>query len=354
MRRTFRISLWAFLVTMLLCGVSQADEQASPARGPFAGKKILWVDSYHQTYEWTAGIEQGIRRGLQNSGVELRIVRMDSKRRSSEGQKRSAALRAKAEIETFQPDLVIASDDNASKYLVVPYLKNTELPVVFCGVNWDASVYGFPAPNVTGMVEVELVAPLVEHLSRYTEGQRIGYLSGDVLTERKIVEHYNRSFFAGQMKPYLVRTFDEFRAAFLQVQDEVDILYLYNYAGIADWDPVAAEAFIAAQVRIPTGSPNSFMAPFVLISLAKDPQEQGEWAARSALEVLAGRPPVEIPLTHNERGQLIVNLKMAQVLGVTFPLSTLKAATVIGREAYGDEEQTGKKTSLTDEDININ
>ena len=57
---------------------------------------------------------------------------------------------------------MIASDDNAQKYLVVPYLKGTQVPVIFNGVNWDASAYGFPTSNVTGMIEVELPDQLVE------------------------------------------------------------------------------------------------------------------------------------------------------------------------------------------------
>jgi hypothetical protein len=32
-----------------------------------------------------------------------------------------------------------------------------DLPVVFVGVNWDASPYGYPTANVTGSVEVELI-----------------------------------------------------------------------------------------------------------------------------------------------------------------------------------------------------
>lgn len=332
-RRPCRICLWAFLVTMLLFGVSHADEQASPSPAPFAGKKILWVDSYHQAYEWTAGIEQGILRVLQNSGVELRIVRMDSKRRSSEGEIRDAAIRAKAEIATFQPDVVIASDDNAVKYLVVPYLKNTDLPVVFSGVNWDASLYGLPARNVTGMIEVDLVETQVEHLSRYANGQRIGFLSGDRSTERKIIYNYNRLFFNGQMKSYLVRNMRELKESFLRAQGEVDMLYINNYTGIEDWDPVAAEQFIVDNLKVPTGSHNPFMAPFVLVTLAKDPHEHGEWMAGTALKILAGQSPEDIPLARSQCGHLIINLKMAQALEVVFPMATLKAATVIGQQA---------------------
>lgn len=336
-------TICALLNLLLLPILAPAADGTMDAQ-PYLGKKILWVDSYHPAYEWSAGIEQGIRMTLQGSGVELRIVRMDSKRRSAEADIRAAASKAKAVIDAFRPDVVIASDDNASKYLVLPYLKDTNLPVVFCGVNWDASTYGYPARNVTGMVEVDLVEAQLDHLSRYAKGRRIGYLSGDVFSERQISAHYNDRFFAGQLKTYLVRTLAEFKAAFLQAQDEVDMLYIYNYAGIVDWEPAVAEAFLAEHIRVPTGSHNPFMAPFVLVTLAKDSQEQGEWAAGAALEVLAGRSPADIPLVRNERGQLIVNLSMAEALGVTFPLETLQAATVIGQKVLQPGGRTGQKS----------
>jgi ABC transporter substrate binding protein len=334
MRQIFRLVFLTTLAMSLCSGGAAAGESASSSRNSFPGKKILWVDSYHQAYEWSAGIEAGIRRELQDSGVELRIVRMDSKRRPSEAQIRGAALRAKAEIDSFRPDLVIASDDNAVKYLVVPYLKDTDLPVVFCGVNWEASQYGLPAGNVTGMVEVDLVEALAEHLNRYAKGRRVGSLSGDLYTAQKVASYINDHYYAGQMTLYRVRSFAEFKEAFLLAQNEVDILFFHNYAAIEDWDPVAAERYIVEHIKVPTGGFVPYMAPFVQVVLAKDANEQGEWAADTALEILGGRSPAEIPLAQNERGRLIVNLKMAKALDVTFPVDTLKAATVIGQEAY--------------------
>ena len=118
-----------------------------------AGKKVLFVDSYHEGYAWGDGIISGIKTVLEGSGVELKIFRMDTKRNGEKAFKESAALKAKAEIEDFKPDVVIAGDDNASKYLVVPYYKDASLPFIFCGVNWDATGYGFPFKNVTGMLE---------------------------------------------------------------------------------------------------------------------------------------------------------------------------------------------------------
>ena len=50
----------------------------------YAGKKILYIDSYHEGYEWSDGLATGIEAVLADSGAGLRIVRMDTKRNSIE------------------------------------------------------------------------------------------------------------------------------------------------------------------------------------------------------------------------------------------------------------------------------
>ena len=116
-----------------------------------AAKRVLYVDSYHQGYEWSDGVTEGVRSVLDNTGVDLKIFRMDTKRNTDEAYKKKAALQAKELIASFHPDVVIASDDNASKYLIMNYFKDADLPFVFCGVNYNADDYGFPYSNVTGM-----------------------------------------------------------------------------------------------------------------------------------------------------------------------------------------------------------
>jgi hypothetical protein len=194
-------------------------------------------------------------------------------------------------------------------------------------------MYGYPFENITGMVEVELVEELMAYLRRYARGDRVGYLAGDVETDRKIIDSYNRLFFGGRMKSYLVKTFDEFQRAFLRAQDEVDMLFIYNYAGITGWDAERADAFLAAETRIPTGSLAVFMSPYTVFTLAKLPEEQGNYAAQAALQILAGRKPSELEVVTNRESQLIVNLKMAKSSGITLPVSILKDARVIGQEA---------------------
>lgn len=323
------------LLFLLLPGLALARPTKNSL--PYQGKKILWVDSYHEGYAWTTGIERGIRQALQGSGVELRIERMNTKWIVEEQCRQQAALKAKELIETFRPDVVITSDDNAAKYLVVPYLKNTDLPVVFCGINWDASPYGFPCRNVTGMLEVEPVMALVRHLRRYAKGSRLGYLSADTATERKLVSVYNKHFFNGQMKSYLAKDYTEFKELFLQAQQEVDMLYIANHSDMPGWDPSLAEDFLAQNVTLPTGSRLAYMERFVTFTVAKVPEEQGEWAARTALQIIDGLKPEAIPLAANERASLTLNVKMAEAADIHLPVETLTdASKVIGQEALLD------------------
>ena len=214
--------------------------------------------------------------------------------------------------------------------LSYPTIWNTTTPVVFCCVNWDATEYGYPASNVTGMIEVDLVVRMVEILRTHAAGDRVGYLSGDTSTDRKVVPIYNERFFDGQMQSTFVSTFDEFKEAFISMQDEVDMLYFGNNASIEGWDDAAAEAFILQNTKIPTGSRSDWMAPFVVVTLAKLGQEQGEWVGQTALSILDGTAVTDIPIVENKQGQLILNLDLADKLDIVFAPSLLRNAEIYG------------------------
>ncbi len=326
---------WMLVVCLLLnglfCSVGLAADAADDLAGAYRGKKILWIDSYHEGYAWTDGVGRGIEQGLAGSGVELKVWHMDTNRNRSEAYGRQAGRLAKVQIEEFGPDLVIASDDNAQKYLVEPFLKDTDLSVVFCGVNHDPAEYGYPCRNVTGMREVDLAESLVRLMRAFAAGERIGMIADDTESARIVNEYYHQ-IFGHRLKTYMVRTVAEFQEAFLLAQREVDMLCLHN-ASIQDWEDRVAESFLVEQTRIPTGSVNSWMRKFVIFSLVILPEEQGAYAAATSLRILAGTRPEGIPVVQNQEAQLTVNLKMAQAAGIVLPVSLLQTAEVIGQEA---------------------
>lgn len=313
-----------------LCALAGESHESSEHQG----KKILWVDSYHQGYPWSDGLELGLKKNLKKSGVELHVHRMGTKNNNSKEFCTEAGLLAKKAMDTLQPDLVIATDDNAQRCFVVPYLKGTDTPVVFAGVNWSADEYGYPTENITGMVEIDLVDELVSLMKEDASGSRIGFLSTDVRTARKTAQEINSRFFDGEMRLYVVKTFDEFKQQFLQAQQEVDMLILYNYMGIEDWDSIAAENFLAQNTRIPTGAMLDFLKQFAVYTNSKSPEEQGEYSGRTALRILSGTKPADIPVTRNRNSKLSVNLKIAKAAGIFFPLSVLKTAEIYGRDTY--------------------
>lgn len=292
-------------------------------------KRVLFIDSYHAGYEWSDGITAGVEQVLADENVLLRIHRMDTKNNTSEEFKQRAGLLAKAVIDEFQPDLVIATDDNAQKYLIAPYYRNSDLPVVFAGVNWDASIYGYPAENITGMIEVSAVPEMLGLIRRITPGQRVGSVSGDTETVRKEIKNYTDVLDLQFDADRRVSTFDEWKAAFLEMQSSVDILYMYNNAGIAGWDDEEANRFVLENARIPSGSVQPWMAPYVLVTFTKDPYEQGEYAARTALRILDGESPRDIPLVTNQRGNVLLNSELARALGLTIPSEMLDTADVL-------------------------
>ena len=308
----------------------QVPSQENGSQPGFAGKKVVYVNSYHEGYAWSDAIETGLHRVFDGTGVELTIIRLDTKNHPDVAFGEAAGAKAWSEIQALGPDAVITSDDNAQKYLVVPFMKNSNIPVVFNGVNWDASAYGYPTSNITGMIEVELPDQLIQLLKTNARGERLGYLTIDTETERKVVDIYNTRFFGGQLQPYWATTQDEFKNAFLAAQQEVDILFIGNNAGSAKWDEEEMKQFVLKNTTIPTGSINDWMAAYSLLTLAKSGQEQGEWSAQTTLAILGGTPPSEITLAENKKGQLIVNFDLADKLGIVFAPSLLKTAVILG------------------------
>jgi hypothetical protein len=230
-------------------------------------------------------------------------------------------------IEGFKPDVVICADDNAFKYVIMPYYRDAALPVVFCGINWEISIYGAPYKNTTGMIEIALIGSLYRHLRKFAKGDRIGLLGYDTWNEHKHAEYAANCIEGGFASMEFVKDFDSWKQKFIELQDKVDMLYLTAPDGIKNWNIAEAERFVLENVYIPVGiDASSILAPLGLIGLPKIPEEQDEYAARAALRILDGEKPSNIPVVTNKKGDLYLNLKIADKLGVIFPPLMLRNA----------------------------
>lgn len=313
----------------LICKLLFALLIIGVAGNVYARNRILWLDSYDPTNQWTSNLGEAIKSTLADYDVELKVHHMDTKRHKTKQYIKKAAQEAVELIKAYKPDVVIASEDNASKYVVEPYFKNASIPFVFCGVNHSAERYGYPYKNATGIIELDPIPKLIFSLSRFHFIDKVGYLAEDGTSAR-----INGGVYKTQTRfhcvEYYVHSLRQWQETYRRAQNEVDVLIIGNISGIKDWDNYEAMKTILADTKIPTGSVLEFLAPYTFIGCIKLPSEQGRWAAEAALKILEGVPVSSIPLAEPVDGKLIVNFRIAEVLGIKVPKSyTDKADKII-------------------------
>ena len=273
----------------------------------------VYISSYHRGFEWSDRVEAGLRAHL--SG-HCRIVQfdMDTKRFKEPEDILAAASAALELIRKEQPDVVITSDDNAARYLIVPHLLDTELPVVFSGINWTVEEYGFPAKNVTGIVEVAPLAPLISAASEVVpDARRVVYVSDKTLTESKNFERYSRAADEAGIKIDQLRasTFKQWLEAFVKSQS-YDFVIIGGVAGINDWDDETAVKHVEENTRVLTVTTHEWLMPYASLGYTLIPEEHGEWAGRTAAAILSGTSPGSIPIVTNRKWDTWINDTLIQ------------------------------------------
>jgi ABC-type uncharacterized transport system substrate-binding protein len=253
---------------------------------------------------------------------------MDTKRYKTPQEIEQKARDAKALIDTWQPDVVIAADDNAAKYVVMPFFKDHHIPFVFCGINWTVEEYGLPYRNATGMVEVAPIEPLFDKAQALVpHPRRAFYLGANTETERKnlqrIQEEAERRGI--QLEAPLVETTAAWLAAFRTAQ-HYDFIVLGSKEGINDWDDARVREGVKAMSQRLSLTNHDWMMPYAMLGLTKVPEEQGEWAAQTALHILAGTPPATIPIVPNRKWDIWANTDLLATAGIRLSTQLLQKA----------------------------
>lgn len=290
--------------------------------------QCLYVSSYHAGYEWNDGIEAGIDNVISDQ-CTLDKFYLDSKRNKDPAFIKGMAKNAMQHIEQTKPDVIIACDDNASKFLVVPYLKDAEVPVVFCGINWTIKPYGYPFTNITGIVEISPIKLLIEKVINTTGDPKHGiYLAPDVISQNKEFE-LNKTLYAERdikITPRFVQTMKEWSDAYQQASQEADFIIIGNNGGINDWDDEQAKETVRQSSRVFTITNYDWMARYAMLAMTKMAEEQGEWAAQSALAILDGLPANQIPIVVNRRWNIYVNPELLKQTGINLPAQVIHKA----------------------------
>jgi len=334
-----------------------------PRRDP-AGKRILLVHSYHPEYPWVAAITAGVQHELAGSGTHLEIFYMDTKLRTSEAWKQEAGRLARQRLAAFNPDVVITADDNAQQYFAQELAGDNlgdnlgrspsdypsgspgdNLGIVFCGVNADPSLYGFPAPNATGIIERPHFIQTLGLARRLGPIQRIAMLSCDDETSRGAFSAMKQTDLDVEVVEWLLtNSFPQWQDAVLRWNGTVDAIGIYMYHTLHDtttgvsMDPGQVVSWTSQVATVPTlGFFDFAIENGLLIGQVESGFEHGQRAAHYALEILRGRSPGSLPVRRADVGILMVNKTTARRLGITLPADLLAEGEPVGqRLAQGE------------------
>ncbi len=305
-----------YLIAIIIMSLLLAQANA------MAAKNCLYVSSYHAGYEWDDGVYSALKNTLKNQ-CNLETFYLDSKRNQQTKWIKWKAREAMKLIKQFEPDVIIAADDNASRYLVMPYLKDNKIPVVFCGVNWSMKEYGYPYKNTTGMIEISPIRPLIKQLKIFSPDIKTGvFLSSNAVTEHKDYKHYKKKFLDNGiiLDSMFVSNFSRWVESFKQAQ-KYDFIFLGNNAGINDWYKPEADRIVAMYAKKISVTSYKWMLPYSVFAFTKLPEEQGNWAAKAALSILKGTDPAQIPVIYNRQWDMWLNTHIINKMNLNIPHS---------------------------------
>ncbi len=290
----------------------------------------VYVNSYAPGYSWSDGIERGLRDSLAGHCTIVQ-ENMDTRTYVSEHYKRAAGLKAFELIDEVDPAIVITSDDNAAKYLVVPYLMDTSLPVVFSGINWTVEEYGFPVSNITGIVEVAPLMPLLEAGRAMTEGaENVAFLAANNEGNHKgLARLKERASALGlTVTGELSSNFAEWRTSLRRAQD-YDFVVVGSLVGVSGWDMDQARRLAAKHTRRPTLTNFEWSMPVAHLGFTNINEEHGEWAGAAAIAILDGTSPADIPLATNRKWDVWINPVLIDSSGLAIDTHLVRNAKLL-------------------------
>jgi ABC-type uncharacterized transport system substrate-binding protein len=289
-----------------------------------AAYRILVVMSYEEENPWCIQIKEGIDSVVAGNS-DIKYFYMDTKKNFEGGVRK--AKEAYQIYNRFRPDGVIAAGDNAQSMFVLPYLKDkVKTPVMFCAVNEKPEKYGYPASNVSGILERDFISESIAFAKQLAPSiNTVGFLAKDSPSGRAIrnqVEIESDTYLAKFAGFKLVETMKEVFALLEEYKKTSDALFITSTNGILDTDgkPLDNQQVtraVAKYYKKPLIGANDFHVRYgVLCAVVKSGNAQGRMSAKMLLKAIKGTPVKHIPVTVNKYGNRMLNVTAMKELGI--------------------------------------
>lgn len=315
----FRILILAGAIfgTFLLPGTNRADE-----------KKCLFIAAYHQGYEWHDAIENALTSKLKGH-CKLEKFYMDVKRNPNPDYAKKKGLEAKELITSYAPDVVITSDDDPVREVLVPFFKDSSIPFVFAAVKNSMEPFGLPFKNTTGIVAIISLNSIISEIMKDLKNLKtITSLSDYAESSIRASKYYQRDFskFGFEYKTVYAKTFEDWKKLFLEAQASSDAIVIGAFASIKDFEKSEAKAFIEKNAKKLILATAVVARPLSMLAMVRYPEEMGEWAGEAAIKILNGATPSSISVTTNKRFDYYVNESLLNKAGILLNDKFIKKA----------------------------
>ncbi len=284
-----------------------------------SSRHILFLNSYHQTMGWSENILHAVYDELDpdRNNIVLHIDNMDTKRIFNQAYIRSFAAFLDVKYQSFDFDLIMASDNHAYDFLKA-YRDQLfpNVPVVFCSVN-NLSIAEVEKLNgFTGVEEiVDAPATLDTALKNHPETREVLVIN-DFLTSGKAVEEEIRKQLQSHAADLKIRyagnlTVEELNAQVRSLgPGSIILLGAYfadrNREDVIGYEQMGPRLFTGGNVPVYTLY-NFHVHSGVIGGKVAGGYQQGQQMAELAKKILSGTDADDLPVVRSGTTQWVFN-----------------------------------------------
>ena len=267
--------------------------------GSLQKPRILVLHSYSTNFAWTRDINFGLHRILAKKPYNIQYLYMDTKRNPTADFKQKIAEIAKQKIIEWEPNIIIAVDDNAQSLVTKEFINNPKINIVFTGVNAEPEAYGYDtATNVSGLLERIPFNSIKEaFLQILPEDRRriVHYSDSSPTSDAVHLEMDGFDWLPIQLIEHKkLNTFEQWKQAILTSDQKADFLFITHYHTLKRSDedssivpPQEVMEWTMKNSPLPDiGCWGFYVDDGGMLALGVSPYEEGEVAAKMAVDIL--------------------------------------------------------------------
>ncbi|MEA2110279.1 MAG: ABC transporter substrate binding protein [Pseudomonadota bacterium] len=315
-----------------------------------AGQRVFIVYSYHPDYFWQQDEEQGIKKALSGMDVTFDSYCLDSKKHQGQEWLAQQVKICLEKIEGFQPDVIITCDDNAAKTIGRIFFKQ-KIPVVFLGLNGEPEAYGLvesgrrqhPGANITGVLErhyyhdaTVLLQTIL--LANNLKVKKLDIITDDSSTSTILLKSLRQEAWKTPWELAFLpqaKTFTQYKEQILGVNQPGHAAFIYNLETLKNNDNHVPDmdvlAWTSKYLAIPAVAFHEYYLKkgAALCGVVVSGRTQGYHAGLKVKQILGGVSAGEIPIDRPPKGTVVLNISVAERLGVKIPLEILLSADIV-------------------------